>query len=163
MGPVLKIPKFLAHLKTYSGYPVPFTQLWVLARPDFSAVDAEHCARCLRDKLCAICGRRLGEYCYFIGGPLSKKNRLFVDPAMHKQCAEFASQTCPFLSGQKLEYSNRPAEHKDAFVTEVPMAPRPRTMFTMRTYTKKVRTVTVKGRAMIQAESWIDVKEFGGT
>jgi len=81
---------------------------------------------------------------------------------MHKQCAEFASQTCPFLSGQKLEYSNRPAEHEDALVIKVPMAPRPKTMFIMRTYTKKVRAVTVKGRAMIQAESWIGVKEFGG-
>jgi len=163
MGPVLKIPKFLAHLKTYSGYPVPFTQLWTLASPDFSAVDLEHCARCLRDKLCAICGRRLGEYCYFIGGPLSKKNRLFVDPAMHKQCAEFASQTCPFLSGQKLEYSNCSAEHKDALLTKVPMAPRPDTMFIMRTCTKKVRAVTVNGKAMIQAGPWIGLNVFGGS
>ncbi len=145
-----EIPEFLAHLKTYGGYPVPFTHM-------------EHCARCLRDKLCAICGRRLGEYCYFIGGPLSKKNRLFVDPAMHKQCAEFASQTCPFLTGQKLEYSSRAAEHKDALVTKVPMAPRPDTMFIMRTYTKKVRAVTVNGKAMIQAGSWIGVREFGGS
>ncbi len=144
MERVLKIPEFLAHLKTYGGYPVPFTQLWASGAPDFRAVDIEHCARCLRDRLCAICGRRLGEYCYFIGGPLSKKNRLFVDPAMHKQCAEFASRVCPFLSGQKLEYSNRPAEHKDALVTKVPMTPRPDTMFIMRTYTKKVRAVTVK-------------------
>src|SRR5258708_29133017 len=82
MERVLKIPKFLAHLKTYGGYPVPFTQLWALGKPDFRAVDMEHCARCLRDKLCAICGRRLGEYCYFIGGPLSKKKPLFLDPAM---------------------------------------------------------------------------------
>ena len=40
------------------------------------------------------------------------------------------------------------------------MAPRPDTMFIMRTYTKKVRAVTVNGRAMIQAEPWIGVKEF---
>ena len=82
MERALKIPEFLAHLKIYGGYPVPFTQLWASDKPDFRAVDLEHCARCLRDRLCAICGRRLGEYCYFIGGPLSKKNRLFVDPAM---------------------------------------------------------------------------------
>ena len=59
MERVLKIPQFLAHLKTYGGYPVPFTQLWHVGTPDFRAVDSEHCARCLRDKLCAICGRRL--------------------------------------------------------------------------------------------------------
>jgi hypothetical protein len=33
-------------------------------------------------------------------------------------------------------------------------------MFIMRTYTKKVRAVTVNGRAMIQAGPWIGVKEF---
>ncbi len=163
MERVLKIPEFLAHLKTYGGYPVPFTQLWHVGTPDFRAVDSEHCARCLRDKLCAICGRRLGEYCYFIGGPLSKKSRLFVDPAMHKQCAEFASQTCPFLSGQKLEYSNRSAEYKGALLTKVPMAPRPDTMFIMRTCTKKVRAVTVNGKTMIQAGPWIGLNVFGGS
>ncbi len=78
MERVLEIPEFLAHLKTYGGYPIPFTQLWAYGKPDFRAADMEHCARSLRDKLCSICGRRLGEYCYFIGGPLSKKNRLFV-------------------------------------------------------------------------------------
>ena len=80
-----------------------------------------------------------------------------------KQCAEFASQTCAFLSGQKLEYSNRPAEHKDAIVMKVEMAPRPNTMFIMRTYTKKVRAVTANGRAMVQAGPWIGVREFGGS
>jgi len=82
---------------------------------------------------------------------------------MHKQCAEFASQTCPFLSGQKLEYSNCSAEHKDALLTKVPMAPRPDTMFIMRTYTKKVQAVTINGKAMIQAGPWIGVKVFGGS
>src|SRR5258706_4067349 len=101
MERVLKIPEFLAHLKTYGGYPVPFTQLCATGTPDFRAVDLEHCARCLRDKLCAICGRRLGEYCYFIGGALAKKKRLFVEPAVHKPCAEIVSHTCPTVSGLK--------------------------------------------------------------
>jgi hypothetical protein len=33
------IPEFLSHLKTYGGYPVPFTQLWIDGKPDFRAVD----------------------------------------------------------------------------------------------------------------------------
>jgi len=82
---------------------------------------------------------------------------------MHKQCAEFASQTCPFLSGQKLEYSNRSAEYKGALLTKVPMAPRPDTMFIMRTCTKKVRAVTVNGKTMIQAGPWIGLNVFGGS
>ena len=54
MERVLKIPEFLSHLKTYGGYPVSFTQLWASGVPDFRAVDLEHCARCLRDKLCEV-------------------------------------------------------------------------------------------------------------
>jgi len=44
----------------------------------------------------------------FSGGPLSKTNRLFTEPPMHRQCVEFASQTCPFVSGKKLDYGDRP-------------------------------------------------------
>src|SRR5258707_235184 len=85
-------PKFLSHLKTYSGYPVPFTQVWIDDKPDFRAVDPARTMQCVQEKLCAICGRRLGEKCCFIGRPLSKTNRLFTDPPMHKPCADFDSQ-----------------------------------------------------------------------
>src|SRR5258708_36795778 len=98
MERVLKIPKFLAHLKTYGGYPVPFTQLWALGKPDFRAVDMEHCARCLRDKLCAICGRRLGEYCYFIGGALVTKKTAFVGPPTCKPVSKVWSRCVSLLA-----------------------------------------------------------------
>lgn len=138
-----EIPTFLSHLKIYNGFPVPFIQLWAGSKPDFRAVNSEHCARCLRDKLCAICGRRLGEYCYFIGGPLSKKNRLFVDPAMHKHCAEFASKVCPFVSDQRQEYSTRP-----------------KVMYILKTRTEKFKPVRVNGRLMIQAGRWLRITEI---
>src|SRR6266481_4722710 len=81
---------------------------------------------------------------------------------MHKECAEFASQTCPFLSGQKLEYSNRPGEHKDAIVITVEMAPRPDTMFIMRTYTKKVRADS--GGAVDWRDGiWVELKSKRST
>ncbi len=81
MERALKIPEFLAHLKIYGGYPVPFTQLWASGVPDFRAVDLEHCARCLRDKLCAICGRRLSEYCYFHRRAALKKEPAVCRPS----------------------------------------------------------------------------------
>src|ERR1700675_2854069 len=141
-----EIPAFLAHLKIYNGFPVPFIQLWAASKPDFRAVNTEHCARCLRDKLCAICGRRLGEYCYFIGGPLSKKNRLFVDPAMHKQCAEFASKVCPFVSGQGQEYSTRPVNKNAVRIEERASAVRPEVMYILKTRTENFKLVRVNGR-----------------
>ncbi len=155
-----EIPAFLAHLKIYNGFPVPFIQLWAASKPDFRAVNTEHCARCLRDKLCAICGRRLGEYCYFIGGPLSKKNRLFVDPAMHKQCAEFASSVCPFVSGQRQEYATRPVNKNVARTEEMASAVRPEVMYILKTRTGKFKPARVNGRQMIQAGRWLRTTEI---
>jgi hypothetical protein len=80
----MEISKFLSHLKTHNGYPVPFTQVWIDGKPDFRAVDPAKTMRCVQEKLCAICGRRLGEKSRFIGGPLSKNNRLFTDPPIRQ-------------------------------------------------------------------------------
>jgi hypothetical protein len=120
----------------------------------------EHFARCLRDKLCAICGRRLGEYCYFIGGPLSKKNRLFVDPAMHKHCAEFASKVCPFVSGQKQECSTQPINKNVARIEEMVSVVRPEVMYILKTRTEKFKPTRGNGRLMIQAGRWLRIREI---
>jgi len=34
-----EIPTFLCHLKTYSGYPVPFAQVWIDGKPDFRGLN----------------------------------------------------------------------------------------------------------------------------
>jgi len=75
------IPKFLSHLKTYGGYPVPFVQMWIDGKPDFRVIDPEKVARCVNEKLCAICGVRLGEFSFFIGGDLCQANHLTIDGA----------------------------------------------------------------------------------
>jgi hypothetical protein len=68
--------------------------------------------------------------------PLSRDYKL-GDPPMHEDCAEFASTTCPFLFGKKLEYSDKPVDHENAVIPKAPMAPRPDRMFIMRTHPKK--------------------------
>src|SRR5258708_24924075 len=101
MERVLEIPEFLAHLKTYGGYPIPFTQLSAYGKPDFRAADMEHCARSLRDKLCSICGRRLGEYCYFIGGTLLEKKQMVFGPANEQPKPEIGFKGVPFAGWEK--------------------------------------------------------------
>src|SRR5258708_4262078 len=158
---MIEIPKFLSHLRTYRGHPVPFTQLWADGMPAFRAVDMERWAQCLQEKLCGICGKRLGAFCYFIGGPLSSDNNLFSDPALHESCAEFAFRTCPFLSGKKLEYSHKPVDHRDAVILKAQMAPRPDRMFIMRTRTRKIRPVKADNSYLIQVTGpWLGVTEF---
>jgi hypothetical protein len=111
------IPDFLAHFPRSGEYiavkagagPVAFTQMWIDGKPDFRVVDSEKSLKCVQEKLCAICGAQLGQFCYFIGGPLSRQNRFFVDPPMHEQCAMFASKVCLFVSGERDKYSKTPS------------------------------------------------------
>lgn len=154
-----EIPQFLSHLPTYGGYPVPFTQKWFDGKPDFRVIDPDKATECIDQKLCAICGRRLGEFCWFIGGDKAKDVHLFLDPPMHEQCTEFASRTCPFVSGQRQEYSHRPVNENTVTVKAMEHSVRP-TMYMMRTRTKKIGFVKVGGEQMIQAWIWSKVKEI---
>jgi hypothetical protein len=156
----IDIPKFLSHLKTYGGYPVPFFQMWIDGKPDFRVIDPEKVGRCVNEKLCAICGVHLGEFCYFIGGNLCKDNHLFVDPAMHEQCADFSTRACAFLSGKKAEYSDRPVDESVVRVEQMAASTRPKNMYIFKTRTKKFSFVEVEGSLMIQAGPWSLVMEI---
>jgi hypothetical protein len=157
---VTTIPVFLSHLPLYHGLPVPFTAMVVDGVPDFRVVDPAKVVGCVQEKICAICGVRLGEFCSFIGGPLCKENHLFADPAMHEHCAEYAAKICPFVSGNKTEYSVRPIDESKVKVIEEASAVRPTTMFILRTRTKTVKLVQHEGTVLIQAGRWARVTEI---
>ena len=111
-----QIPQFLSHLKTFGDYPVPFVQMGYDGKPDFRVLDPDKVSECVEQKLCAICGVTLGEFCWFIGNDKAKMERLFHDPPMHEQCADFVAITCPFVSGKRNEYSQRPL-NEDTFTS----------------------------------------------
>jgi hypothetical protein len=90
------------------GYIIPYTQHIVDGVPDFRTLDAERVARCLTNKLCAMCGAPLGVHLYFIGGPRCLKHGMFYDPAMHQDCAKYALRVCPHLSRSKGRYAEPP-------------------------------------------------------
>jgi hypothetical protein len=130
------VPSFLAHLPVVAGMPVPFFVTWFDGVPDFRVPDTEKVAECLKFRLCGICGRKLGEHMYFIGGPLSKANKLFNDPPMHKACAEFSSRVCPYLTGKRQGYSRRAVPDK-ARVTKLMAHGRPAELFILKARTKE--------------------------
>ena len=124
-------------------------------------MDADRVQQCVRGKLCAICGRRLGEFAYFIGGPRTRENHIFADPAMHERCAEFASRTCPFVSGNKHGYSDRPVGGKDVVTVRVDKmvaSHRPATMYILKTRTKQITAGIVGESLLIQAGRWVGEK-----
>jgi hypothetical protein len=107
----LKTVKLPLHMKALPrdarGYPVP----WIAAvgsdgRADFRVIDKAKTMEALTNRRCAICGKVMLA-AYFVGGPLSMRNRLFNDPPMHKDCAEYALKVCPFLAAPSFAYSRK--------------------------------------------------------
>src|SRR5260370_22815816 len=94
-------------------------------------------------------------------GVNSEKKILFLgSPPMHEQCAEFASKICPFVSGNRQEYSSRPVNPTVVRTEEMASAIRPKQMYILRTRTKKVGFVNVNGSRLIQAWIWSRVREI---
>lgn len=99
------------------NYPVPYVTMIdpVTGQPDYRVLDLQRQIQCITSKLCGICGDKLGKFKAFIGGPKSGQTRIFSDPAMHRDCAEYASQVCPFITKQTAEYRDITPEQEAAF------------------------------------------------
>ncbi len=92
------IPARILALPVERGYPVPFFADQVDGHYDFRIVDGRKLARCVRDKLCWICGQPLGRYLTFAIGPMCVINRISAEPPSHRECAEWSARACPFLT-----------------------------------------------------------------
>lgn len=90
------------------GYPIP----WMVAtdssgQPDFRVTDQKRWVAAVKLRCCSMCGERMGRHLAFIGGPKSFESRLFTDLPMHKDCATYAIQVCPFLAAPNMKYAER--------------------------------------------------------
>lgn len=96
--------RIAAMQKDERGYPIPHTVQWANGKPDFRVIDPEKWVDAVTTCRCGICGEKIEGPMAFTGGPISIKNRLFTDLPMHKECAEYALQVCPFLAMPKFGY-----------------------------------------------------------
>jgi hypothetical protein len=147
------IPTHLAHLAISSGFPVPYFVKWIDGKPDFRVMDHAKVVECVDKRLCGICGKRLGEFGFFIGGPVSKETMLFADPAMHESCAKFGILICPFLNKTKPLHSDRPVNcphHKSASM----IPNRPEIMYMIKAKTRTIRRRQVQNEVFITAKMW---------
>lgn len=95
----LEIPERVRKLPVDKrGYPVPWFVEWIDGAPEFRIMDATKYVRAIREKLCWVCGQRLGSYLAFVVGPMCAVNRVSSEPPSHRECAEFAAIACPFLA-----------------------------------------------------------------
>jgi hypothetical protein len=89
------------------GYPIPATVLVDSAtgKPDFRVTDIHKWVAACSKKTCSLCGDPLGRHLAFLGGPGSFESRYFTDLPMHRECAEYALQVCPYLAVPNFKYS----------------------------------------------------------
>jgi len=97
------------------GYPVPFFVGWVDGVPDFRVVDGRKLRRCIKERVCWLCGQALGRHLAWVIGPMCAINRVSSEPPQHLECADFAARACPFLTrpGARRRAANMP-EHDGA-------------------------------------------------
>jgi hypothetical protein len=101
MADVSMPPRVAALPRDRRGYPIPFiVQRDGNGDPIFTMNDTRLVARAAREGLCGICGQRLGAFKALVGGPASAfhPRGAYYDGPMHRDCAEFALQVCPWLA-----------------------------------------------------------------
>lgn len=102
----MTVPDRIARLpRDPRGYPIPWNVLRTGdgATAFFTVNDDRKTWRALREGLCPICGEHLGRWLWFVGGPRSAfdPGGCYVDLPGHRECMEFALQTCPYLAAPK--------------------------------------------------------------
>jgi hypothetical protein len=109
----IPMPERLKSRPQWHGYVITYvTFIGPDNTPDFKVVDEKKRRECLQRGLCGICGQKLDErVIVFIGGPLCVQHRNFIDPPMHKECALYSAQVCPYLSDADHDYSKADPKH----------------------------------------------------
>lgn len=98
-----RVPQRMQHLPIDDrGYPVPWFVAWIELDgkrvPEFRAMDGQKLRRAVREKLCWVCGGKLGSYMTFVIGPMCAISRTSSEPPSHRECGEWSARNCPFLS-----------------------------------------------------------------
>ncbi len=125
----ITIPDRLKDRPRWEGKAIPFTTyINKEDQPEFKVVDKDIIQWCMEEQLCGICGQKLEGVVAFIGGELALQNKLYVDPGMHPECAEYSARVCPFLSLTKRNYAEKPVATNPDMRLEYFDQPRPKKM-----------------------------------
>jgi len=158
--PDLTMPPAVARLpRDRRGYPIFATIVQPEdngGEPDFAVLDPVRVARCVRDRLCGVCGKAIDYWMAFIGGDLCLKSRLFPF-AMHPECARYSVRACPHLSNPRAKY--RPVPPGTAVMASRLVADRrPSEMFLC--IARRYEPVVVRGEFFIKAAPFARVEPF---
>lgn len=131
----------------HRGYPVPYVVMQ--DPPKLAVIDPRRFHECAQLKLCGVCGRRLGNKKWFLGGESSSTCRLFTFPAQHEECARYALRACPFITNPKMKYGKVGSQERANPNVDLN---RPDHWFLLRTSGYKV--VVDSGWQLVKANDW---------
>jgi hypothetical protein len=89
------------------GFPVPYFVPYVDGKPEFRGFDPDKMRICVKHKRCWLCGEQLGKYMVFVIGPMCAVNRVSAEPPSHRRCAQYAAESCPFLTQPKMRRNEK--------------------------------------------------------
>jgi len=89
--------------RDHRGFPIPaFVYVDRNGDADFRVVKPGFVEHCRRFDRCWICGNKLARHKVFVIGPMCAINRVSSEPPMHRSCAIFSAQACPFLTKPRM-------------------------------------------------------------
>src|SRR4051812_20921614 len=98
----MEIPERLGRRPQYRGMVLPFIVVMDdEGHADFRVVDMDRWFECINGMLCSMCGQRLDYWVWYIGGPNSSNEGVYIDLAMHEDCCFYSAAVCPFLRGER--------------------------------------------------------------
>ncbi len=93
-----EVPDRISKLPMLRGFHVPWFVAKVNGEFDFRIMDHRKLVQATRERLCWVCGEKLGRFKSFVIGPMCAVNRTNAEPPSHRECAEYSAKHCPFLS-----------------------------------------------------------------
>jgi len=100
---VENMPEGIQALPVDRGYPIPWFVDWLDGKPEFRSMDQKKWVRAWRERLCWVCGGKMGRYFSFVLGPMCGVTKTTSEPPCHKACAEWSAKNCPFLARPHME------------------------------------------------------------
>lgn len=144
----IPMPERVARLpRDKRGFPIPAGNIILRnGTPDFATLDQTKWMQLLVLRGCGICGEKMEEAVWFVGGPLCETNRLFFDHPMHEECATYALQICPYLAIPNFQHRKKLLDESSGFKSQAVAA----------------ASVGKPGRFMLGKTSWYGAVRYQG-
>lgn len=102
------IPASCAHRPTTGGLVIPVVNLQLAdGGADFRARHQTTLGACWRQRLCQVCGNRVGALAILLGGPRNLRSGWYDEAPICPPCAQYTTKACPMIAGRQARVTDR--------------------------------------------------------